>query len=401
MIRERYDRVWATVNLDALVDNVAVMKDNLQQAGMDGEQLGIYGIVKADAYGHGAAPVALAIESLVKGFGVATIDEALLLRRHGVVKDILILSTPNPGRFADVVRYELQPAVYTREHAQKLSELAAAAGKTVKIHIAVDTGMSRIGLLPTAEHADLAASFAGLEGIQVEGIFTHFTKADEPDKGFARLQAERFAAFIQMLEERGLEIPVKHISNSAAIMELPGLSLDAVRAGISLYGIYPSGDIEKSRQSLKPALQLYSEITYVKEIEPGTMVSYGGTYTAEHRVKVATIPIGYGDGYPRNLSGKGHVLVKGQQAPILGRVCMDQMMVDVTGMDAEAGDVVTLIGRDGDLEIRVEELAAVSGGFHYEIVCNLGKRIPRIYLQHGKPVGCKDYFSDQFSVQLH
>lgn len=401
MIREQYDRVWATVNLDALVYNINLMKDNLQQAGMDMERVGMYGIVKADAYGHGAAPAALVIEPLVMGFGVATVDEGLLLRRHGIKKDIVILSTPNPIRFQEVAMADLQPAVYSREDAEKLSEIAVSTGKTVRIHITVDTGMSRIGMLPNEENAELAAYIAGLAGIKIEGVFTHFAKADEPDKGFSRQQAQRFAAFLELLKARGIAIPVRHISNSAAIMELPDLTLDAVRAGISMYGLYPSGESGKSRQRLMPALELKSEITYVKEIEPGTMVSYGGTYTALHQVKVATIPVGYGDGYPRNLSGKGYILVNGQKAPILGRICMDQMMVDVTGINVQAGAVVTLIGRDGDREIRVEELAELSGGFHYEIICSLGKRVPKIYLQNGKVVGSKDYFADQFSVQLH
>lgn len=401
MIREQYDRVWATVNLDALVYNINVMKDNLQQAGIDMERVGMYGIVKADAYGHGAVPAALVIEPLVMGFGVATVDEGLLLRKHGIKKDIVILSTPNPIRFPEVAMADLQPAVYCREHAEKLSKIAVSTGKTVKIHITVDTGMSRIGMLPNEENAELTAYIAGLAGIKIEGVFTHFAKADEPDKEFSRKQAQRFTAFSELLKARGIAIPVRHISNSAAIMELPDQTLDAVRAGICLYGLYPSGETEKSRQSLMPALELKSEISYVKEIEPGTMVSYGGTYTALHRVKVATIPIGYGDGYPRNLSGKGYILVNGQKAPILGRICMDQMMVDVTGINVQAGAVVTLIGRDGDQEIRVEELAEISGGFHYEMICNLGKRVPKIYLQNGKVVGSKDYFTDQFSVQLH
>lgn len=396
----QYDRVWATVDLDAIVANLLSMRDGLKAAGKWGEHSGIYGVVKADGYGHGSVPVAKAIEPYVMGIAVATVDEALILKRHGISRPVVLLSTPNPRRFAEVVDYDLQPAVYIWEHALALSELARIAGKTVPIHFAVDTGMSRIGVPPTSQSAELAVRMAALPGIRIEGVFTHFARADEADKASSNEQARLFMSFLGMLEARGLAVPVRHISNSAAIMELPLITLDAVRAGISMYGLYPSGDPGKSRQHLKPALQLKSEITFVKEVPAGTPVSYGGIFTSSGAVKVATIPVGYGDGYPRNLSGKGYVLIKGARAPVLGRVCMDQMMVDVTGIDACPGDEVTLIGRDGDDEIRVEELAGLGGRFHYEIICLLGKRVPRIYMKDGKAVACKDYFSDQFSADL-
>lgn len=232
-----------------------------------------------------------------------------------------------------------------------------------------------------------------MPGIYIEGIFTHFAKADEPDGDFSKNQAAQFAGFVKLLEGRGVSIPIRHLSNSAAIFNLPELTMEAVRTGISLYGLSPAGVPREYGDKIKPVLELKSEISHLKEIEQGTPVSYGGTYVAKRRTKVATIPVGYGDGYPRNLSGKGHVLIKGKRAPILGRICMDQMMVEVTGMEVEIGEEVTLIGRDGDLQIHIEELAAIGGGFHYEIPCLLSRRVPRVYIKDGKKVAVKDIFS--------
>jgi len=246
-----------------------------------------------------------------------------------------------------------------------LSEQAVRMGRKAKIHLAVDTGMNRIGMYPDEAGADLAAAIGALPGIEIEGLFTHFARADETDKESTGLQLERYLHFVELLRQRGLKIPVKHCSNSAGIIDLPQTHLDAVRAGISIYGLYPSDEVDRPQVPLKPVMSLKSFITYVKIIAPGSEVSYGGTFCAEKPMRVATVSAGYGDGYPRGLSNKGCVLVCGRRAPILGRICMDQFMVDVTeipeaGIDTE----VTLIGRDGDEEITVEELAALSGGFH-------------------------------------
>lgn len=448
---DRYKRVYAEIDLDAVVYNMESMKRGLA------ENAGMIGVVKTDGYGHGAVPVAKTIAPYVKGYAVATIDEARNLQRHGIEKPILILGVTHPSRYPELVEHEIRPAIFTEEPAEDLSAAALSAGRQAKIHLALDTGMSRIGMRPDEESADMAVRISRLPGISVEGLFTHFARADETDKTSARLQMKRYLDFVKMLDNRGLRIPVKHISNSAGIIDLPEAHLDLARAGISIYGIYPSDEVEKEKVPLKPVMSLKSYISYLKEIRPGDAVSYGGTFVADKPLKVATIPVGYGDGYPRNLSGKGRVLIEGKSAPILGRVCMDQFMVDVTDIpQARLWSEVTLIGEspapegagcgrvedageigqagcigdgkagqagcskaevaggtgsngtegagkavcgsEGEVgrtdRITVEEIAALSGGFTYEIVCDIGKRVPRVYLRGGKVVGAKDYFED-------
>lgn len=386
-----YTRVYAPIDLDAVVYNMESMKKNISP------DTGMIGVVKTDGYGHGAVPVAQAVDPYVAGYAVATIDEALNLRRHGVVKPVLILGVTHVSRYEELLEHDIRPAVFTMEQAKPLSDLAVRAGRTANIHLALDTGMSRIGMTPDEQGADLAAGISGLPGIRAEGLFTHFARADETDKKEAQAQLSRYLHFVELLKERGVDIPVKHCSNSAGIIDLPSANLDLVRAGISIYGLYPSDEVDKNRVPLKPAMGLKSFVTYVKTLEPGQAVSYGGTFVAERSMRVATIPVGYGDGYPRNLSGKGHVLIHGERAAILGRVCMDQFMVDVTDIpDVDVDTEVTLIGTDGKDQIRVEELSDLCGRFHYELVCDIGKRVPRVYIRHGEVVGTKDYFDDPY-----
>ncbi|MDE7249428.1 MAG: alanine racemase, partial [Lachnospiraceae bacterium] len=268
--------------------------------------------------------------------------------------------------------------------------------KKAMVHIKVDTGMSRIGIRANEEGVSFVKEAFDTEGIEIEGIFTHFARADENDKSFAENQLREFEEFIKKIRlETGKEFPIRHCSNSAGIIEIPRANMDMVRAGIILYGLWPSNQVEQNIVELTPALSLYSQIVYVKEIEAGTPVSYGGTFTAPSRMRIATIPAGYGDGYPRGLSGKGYVLVHGRKAPVLGRVCMDQFMIDVTDIpEAKQGDKVTLIGRDGQETITVEMLGELSGRFNYELVCNLGKRIPRVYTKGGKILCTRDYYQD-------
>ena len=385
---ERYSRVYETVNLDAIRQNMEAMRANLK------EGTEMIGVVKADGYGHGSVPVACAIDSYVSGYATATPEEAVILRKHGITKPILILGVSPESSFSQLIEYDLRPAIFRYESAERLSELAVQAGKRASIHIALDTGMSRIGYMVTAAAADETARISRLPGIRIEGLFTHFARADEKDKGATDRQMELFTTFVSMLSERGVTIPVLHCSNSAGILALPKANFNAVRAGISIYGLYPSDEVEKEPVRLIPAMELKSTITYLKTIAPGTPVSYGGTFTAERETSIATIPVGYG-GYPRVLSGRADVLIRGRRARILGRVCMDQLMVDTTDIpEAEEGDEVTLIGKDGEEEITVEELARIGGGFHYEILCDIGKRVPRVYIEAGKVVGKKDYFDD-------
>ena len=234
--------------------------------------------------------------------------------------------------------------------------------------------------------------------MKIESIFTHFAKADYKVKDFAYEQFEKYNHFVERLEEEGVFIPIHQCANSAAIMEMPETSLTLSRAGISIYGLYPSDEMDQEAMELVPAMSLYSHIVYVKEIEPGMGISYGQTFVADKKMKIATIPLGYGDGYPRNLSNKGWVLIHGKKAPILGRICMDQFMVDVTEIDAKEGDLVTLVGTDGDETIKIDELAVLAGTFNYEFVCDLGKRVPRVFMKQGKIIGTKDYFNDDYII---
>ena len=387
-----YSRVYATVNLDAVASNMRSMRDNLPTSTL------IMGSVKADGYGHGSVPVAKTIEPYVFGYAVATIDEGIILRRHGINKTILILGVTHESRYEDLLRYDIRTAMFQYEKAKKLSDLALKQGKKAVVHLALDTGMSRIGMKADREHAKEAAAIAALEGIEVEGLFTHFARADETDKSAYEEQYRRYKEFLGYLKELGVKIPIRHCSNSAGIVEsLESNHMDMVRAGIAIYGMYPSDEVDHNSVKLTPAMEIKSCITYIKEIEAGTAVSYGGTFVADHTMKVATIPVGYGDGYVRSLSGKGDVLIHGKRAAILGRICMDQFMVDVTDIpDVQEDDEVTLLGSDGAECITMEELAEKSGGFHYEMICDIGKRIPRVYLKDGKVVGTKDYFDDVF-----
>lgn len=386
---KEYKRVYAEVNLDSIAANMEAMKANLQP----GTQM--IGVVKTDGYGHGAVPVAQAIDPFVAGYAVASADEGIQLRNHGIKKPILILGVTHPSRYEELIIHEICPAIFQYEKARLLSETAVRLGKGAGLHLALDTGMGRIGMEPTVASADMVKELSLLPGIVIEGMFTHFARADETDKGATKRQYERYMGFAELLEKRGVKIPVRHCDNSAGIIDLPEMGLDMVRAGISIYGLYPSDEVDRESVVLTPALSLKSFITYIKTIRPGTAVSYGGTFVADKTMRVATIPVGYGDGYPRNLSNRGEVLIRGQRARILGRVCMDQFMVDVTEIpEAAEDDMVTLIGQDNDQRITVEDVAARCGGFHYELLCDIGKRVPRVYIKNGKVVGTKDYFDD-------
>ena len=381
-IPDKHKRVCAVVDLDAAVENMEHMRKNLRP------ETKMLAVIKANGYGHGAVQIAKKLNELdyVFGYAVATVEEALQLRRNELYKPILILGYTFPDCYGELAEQDIRPAVFRMDMAEALSEEALRQEKVLKIHIKVDTGMSRIGILPDDEGIDFIRRVRALPGLEIEGIFTHFARADEKDKTNALEQFGRFNDFVERAEkELAFRIPMKHCANSAAIMELPETQMDLVRAGISLYGLWPSEEMDKSRISLYPLFSLYSHIVYIKTVPAGTPVSYGGTYVTDRTRRIATIPVGYGDGYPRGLSGKGDVLIRGKRAPILGRVCMDQFMVDVTEIpDAEEGDLVTLIGKDKEEQITMEELGELSGRFNYELACDLGSRIPRVYMEQGR-----------------
>ena len=354
-------------------------------------------VIKTDAYGHGAVAIAKEVEQFdyVFGFAVATVEEANILRKTDIQKPIIILGYTFPYAYEMIVQEELRPAVFRLDMAEQLSQAAVQLEKTCRIHIKVDTGMGRIGVLPNQEGIDIISKISQLPGLEIEGIFTHFSKSDEKDKTFANRQLALFQQFYGELEKVGIKIPIHHASNSAGILELPHANLDLVRAGITLYGLEPSHEIEENFIQMRPVLTLQSHIVYLKEVPAGTPISYGGTFVTQRNTKIATIPVGYGDGYPRKLSNCGSVLVKGKRAPIIGRVCMDQFMVDVTDIkDISYQDVVTLIGDSDGERITMEEIGDLSGRFNYELACDLGKRIPRVYRRNGSIVRTKDYFED-------
>lgn len=388
---QHYLRVCAEINLDAAAYNFANMKENLQ---MDTKMIAV---VKTDGYGHGAVPIARMAQeyAYIWGFAVATIEEAVLLRDAGIDKPILILGFVFPDGYEELVRQEIRPAVFKLSMAKQLSEEAVRQGKTVHVHIKVDTGMSRIGFRDEIESARIVHEISLLPNVEIEGLFTHFARADEREKQSAKEQLSRYLHFLELLEEQGVHPKIRHCSNSAGIIDLPEANLDLVRAGISIYGMYPSEEVEKSAVLLAPVMTLKSHVVYIKEVEKGTAVSYGGTYVAKDTMRIATIPVGYGDGYPRSLSNRGWVLIRGQRAPIVGRVCMDQFMVDVTHiLDAREGDQVILIGADGGDEITMEHLGELSGRFHYELACDIGKRVPRRFWKDGQIVAVQDCFGD-------
>ena len=383
-----HDCTRAIIDLDAVSSNFDAVR---RKAGVP-----VMAVVKADAYGHGAVPVARLLEAQCAFFGVSSMSEALELRDAGITRPILILGYTPPEAFPDAVRLGIRPAIFCWEDSEALSRVAVKAGISAAFHFAVDTGMSRIGFQVTQADADICAEIAALPGLTAEGLFSHFATADCWDLSRARAQAERFDAFDAMLKRRGVRIPIRHLNNSAGLMNFDR-HYEMVRSGIVTYGMYPSDEVDPGLLNLRPALRWLSRVTHVKTLPAGREISYGGTYVTTRDTVVATIPVGYADGYRRNLSGKFYVLIHGKKAPILGRICMDQMMVDVTGIPGvRVGDRVTLVGTDGDETITMEAISALADSFNYEFVCGISRRVPRVYLQGGKPVRSVHYLLDAF-----
>ena len=385
---KQYSRVFASIDLDAVLYNMEQMKKQI------GDDARIIVVIKMDGYGHGSSPIAKMLEDkeYVWGYATASFEEAIVLRDAGVKKPILVLGCIFPEQYEEMLARDIRATVYMKEMAEEINDAAIKYGKTARIHIKIDTGMGRLGFLVNEDSVQTIMDIKNLPHIEIEGMYTHFAKADEMDKSYTEQQFDRFSWMKDALLKEGVSIPLCHCDNSAGIIDLPQMKQNLVRAGIATYGMYPSEEVSHDAVNLKPALSLISHVTFVKEVEAGTPISYGGTFIAEKKMRVATVPVGYGDGYARGLSNQADVLIHGQRARILGRVCMDQFMVDVTDIpDVKFMDRVVLIGYDKDEHISVEELSGICGRFNYEFVCCLGRRIPRVYMRGEKIVEQVEY----------
>lgn len=382
------NRAWAEINLDNIEHNV---KEVVKRVGKMTE---VMAVVKADAYGHGVfETVPTLLENGATRLAVSMLDEAIQLREIGIKVPILVLGYTEPSRAEDIIKYNITQTVFSHELAKALSDTAVKLGKPAKIHIKIDTGMTRVGFMPGYGAVKDVVKINELPGIIIEGLFSHFACADEADREYTMIQFERFESIVQELNRIGISIPVKHIANSGAIIQYPNFHLNMVRPGIILYGMYPSNDVDKSIIDIRPAMELKAKVVLVKEVEKGTPVSYGRTFVTKRKSRIATIPIGYADGYSRLLSNRGRVLIHGEYAPIIGNICMDQCMVDVTDIKSEVkvGDEVVIFGAQGNNKITVEEIAQLCNTINYEIVSLIGKRIPRVYLRNGKVVNVVNY----------
>ena len=385
----RYHRIEADIDLSAIRNNILTMKGYLPKDKL------VLAVIKANAYGHGAIEIAEELDDLTNYYGVACIDEAIELRNAGIQKPILILGETDESLYEEIVQYDITQTVFTVEQARRLSEAAKKNEKTGKLHIKIDTGMNRIGFPCVRESVSDIVAISKMPFLNVEGIFIHYIKADEKDKSSANKQFNAYHQMLEWLEEEGVTFAIRHISNSAGIMEMPNDTYDMVRSGIATYGLYPSEEMDKEACVLQPAMELKSHITHLKMVKAGETVGYGGTYTLPEDKWIATVGVGYADGYPRALSNQGRMLVHGIYADIVGRVCMDQTMIDVSHIpDVKVGDEVVLAGTQGRNRISVEELADQSASFNYEFVCDVNRRVPRVFYRDGKIVREKNYLLD-------
>lgn len=391
-MKKHYERIYAAIDLDAVSHNINIIAETLSS------DTQIILVVKTDGYGHGSVPIAKELEDkdYIYGFATATAEEAFILRKAGINKPILVLGYVFPYTYKRMIQEDIRFTVFREDMLELIEEEASNQNKIALVHMKVDTGMSRIGITPDESGNRYIEKLLQCTHIKTEGIFTHFAKADYKDKTDANQQFLIFSNFCKEIEKKfQIQIPIKHCANSAAALEMPQTHMDAVRIGIAMYGLWPSEDIKKETWDMKPAFSLHSHIVYIKTMDAGKEISYGGTYITSKTTKVATVPVGYGDGYPRTLSNKGYVLIHGKKAPILGRICMDQFMVDVTHIDeAKEGDEVVLIGTSQTESITMEALGEMADRFNYELACVIGKRVPRIYYKDGIQCYAKDYFND-------
>lgn len=373
-----YHRTYAQINLDAVNRNINNVIEKI------GSKTKLLAVIKADAYGHGAVEIGRLLEDRCSFFGVACTAEALELINAGLTKPILILGYVSPFEYPTIVKNNIRIPIFSFEDAKALSDEAVRQGKTVPFHFCIDTGMSRIGFQINEESAEICKKISALPNIKAEGLFSHFATADEKDLTKAMAQRSRYIDFDNMLKDRGVNVEIRHLNNSAGIMVFDKY-FDMVRSGIITYGLYPSEEVDKSLLNIEPALQWKTHISHIKTLPAGREISYGGTYKTTADTVIATIPVGYADGYPRSLSNKGRVIINGKYAPIVGRICMDQFMVNVTDIpNVKVGDCVTLVGTDGYAYLSMEEVSNLSGSFNYELPCRISRRVPRVYIKNGE-----------------
>lgn len=378
--------VWAEIDLDNLAYN-------MQQINKICKGKEIIAVVKADAYGHGALDIApVLLENGATRLAVAVLNEAIELRRGGIEAPIMVLGFTPDSLIETCLKYNIEQTVYSYEIAKEISKVAVKSNRVAKIHIALDTGMGRIGFLPDKESIDEIDKLNKLLNIQIEGIFSHFASADEKDKTYTKLQFNKFLWVCNNLEERGIDIKIRHIANSAAIIDMPEVHLEGIRPGIIMYGYYPSKDVNNERLDLKPVMSLKTTIVHIKNVEKGSYISYGRKFKTENQSIIATLPVGYADGYSRSLYNKGKVIIKKQLAPVVGRICMDQCMIDVSNIEnVKTGDEVILMGEDKGIKMTAEEIGNLLGTINYEVTCMISKRVPRVYIRHGNIVGIRNY----------
>lgn len=378
--------VWAEIDLDAIKYNIDSIKRRV-----DTKEL--IAVVKADAYGHGALDVSKTlVENGATKLAVAVITEAMELRHGNINTPIMILGYTPLEFAADLINYDIEQTIFDLEYATKLSEIALNLGKKAKVHVALDTGMGRIGFLINDNSLNEILKISSLKGLEVVGIFTHFATADESDKNYSNKQYKKFTDFNEKLISKGVNILLKHVSNSGAIIDMPNTYLDGVRAGIVLYGYYPSEDVLKQNLDLKKAITIKTQVAHVKILDKNEYVSYGRKFKTERKSIIATLPIGYADGYSRALTGKAKVIINGKFAPVVGTICMDQCMIDVTDIgDVHVGDEVIVLGKDKDLKFDADDMAKAMGTINYEVLCMIKQRIPRVYIEDGKVKSIRNY----------
>lgn len=377
MHKEALRAAWVEIDLANLDSNIKKIREHT------GDSVELIGVIKADGYGHGSIKVAEVLrQNGIEKFAIADLSEALLLREHGFTEEIIMLGI-TPALYADtIIAYNITPVICSLDVAEAFAKAAVKKGTIVSGLIGIDTGMGRIGYRPDEAHAiPEIKAMSQLEGFKIKGLFTHFSVADSADKTYSRMQEAQFNEFCDILTAEGIEIPMKTLANSAAILELPETHCDAVRAGIVMYGLYPSDEVDHSLLDIKPVMSVKASIVHLKEVPPGTSISYGRSFITERTSKIATLALGYADGFPRPYSPVGKVIINGQFAPLAGNICMDQCMVDVTDVpDVKVGDEAIIMGSDGTNTILADDIAKATGTINYEIICAFGQRLPKVYI---------------------